>query len=352
VQEVIVVDTSANVVLHPALIDTLRTDRESLNMRFALRQQSGARIDEAAFQNHLQTTVNSLVASVADVLPERTRSVTNALFDVSLDLFAAQLLGQTTKHPHVVTAWHEILPQAIRFLAREPLRLVGSLSNAIDNVASQSGGRPEQWIEVMRTLSPQCDSIDKWLELGKVAAWRAGLVQYRDAALRIARQLPRELAAKCMGLDDAPADRDWLALLDRLKEDPWHAPAKQEDEVSQASPRIVRETGGFRGFGGPCLRPPTVAVCDGELFVADGHARWRLLADVFGTLWHRVPDAPPNSKSPSDVSLDTAGRIRWAGATAELPVLAQSSSSACDGHTLAVTLPTSHHVFLVARVSQ
>jgi hypothetical protein len=356
----------AEPALHLALIEALRADREALNTRFVMRQRTGARIDEAEFQEHLRTTVNALVARVADVFPERTRAVVNALFDVSLDLFAAHLLGADgsapraapsddtkpavpRKHPHVSAAWAEVLPQAVRLLARDPLRIAGSLSNAVDRIAAQTSARPAEWIEVMRDLSAQCESVSQWLDVGRVVAWRAGLVQYREAALQIARTLPRRLAAACLGVRGEPSEIESESWLDRLSADPWLAPAHCLATAPRTTPHLMRAVGGFRGFGGPCLRPPTVAARDGHLFVTDGEGRWQLLADVFGTLWQPIAMSPEAAAHADDVKIDARGRVTWAGAVRELGELAGSSSYACNGHTLAVTVPTSHLVFLVAR---
>lgn len=337
--------------LHPALAAALRADRELLNQRFAARQRAGARIDEPAFQEHLRTTVNELVRGVAGVQPERVRAVVQSLFDLSLDLFAAGLLGPRTKHPHVAAAWRVVLPCAARLLARDPTRLAGCLSNAVDYLAAQPLARPTAWIESMKDLSPHCDSVPLWLEVGKVAAWRAGLVQFRPAALKLLRELPPALAKRSLGVSDDVPEPAWRERLDRLDSDRWYSPAADWADAGRTL-RLVRTAGGFRGFGGPCLRPPHVAAHNGELLVSDGDATWQLLADMFGTFWHRLPAAaskPSDAATASNVSLDSAGRIAWDGMQATFAELAGAGSFACDGHTLAVTLPTSHHVFLVAR---
>ena len=341
--------------IHPSFAETLRADRESLNRRFSMRQQAGARIDEMAFQGHLRTTVNELVRGVASVQPERVRAVVNSLFDASLDLFATGLLGPETKHSHVRTAWHEVLPCATRLLARDPTQVVGCLSNAVDYLASQTDARPAEWITLMCDLSPHCDSVPQWLDVGKIAAWRAGLVQFRSAALHLARQLPLKLAARSVGTPDDMEESAWRERLDRLEADRWLSPIAGQTAEACRSPRIVRTAGGFRGFGGPCLRPPTVITRDGEMFVSDGDSSWQLLADVFGTLWQRVPSLPANSSaasSASKITFDLHGQVDWNGTQHEFAELAEASSFACDGQTLAVTLPTSHHVFLVARAAK
>jgi hypothetical protein len=349
-----VTETTDTVALHPAFVEILRAERESFNHRFALQQRTGARIDDAAFQHHLRTMVNALISDVAKVMPERVRAVANSLFDVSLELFAAGLLGPKTKHPHVASAWREVLPRATKLLARDPARIAGCLSNAVDHLAGHASARPAEWIERMRDLSAQCDSVSLWLNAGKVAAWRAGLVQFRSVALRLAREMPWKLAIRCMGAPDELAESEWRECLDRLDADRWLLPANGRHQKPNSDLQIVRMTGGFRGFGGPCLRPPTVTAIDGALFASDGNVSWQLLADVFGTLWHPVLKTPVKSKASADeskVAIDSRGRVAWNGTQHEFGELAEASSFACDGQTVAVTLPTSHHVFLVARAA-
>jgi hypothetical protein len=350
-QGAVVAEATDEVTWHPAFVEILRADRASFNRRFAQRQRAGARIDDTAFGQHLRTTVNALVADVAKLLPERVRAVVNALFDVSLDLFAAGLLGPSMKHPHVASAWREVLPQTTKLLARDPMRIAGSLSNAVDHMAAHRSARPPEWIALMRDLSPHCDTMPLWLDAGKVAAWRAGMVQYRSAALRLIRALPWELAVRCMGAPVNLTELDWHKCLERLESDRWFSPVAAKADATSMALRIVGITGGFRGFGGPCLRPPTVTASDGALFVSDGDAIWQLLTDAFGTFWQRVPTVPAPSAAPlvsSKVVVDSAGQVAWNGTEHEFSELAEASSYASDGETLALTLPTSHLVFLVA----
>ena len=58
---------------------------------------------------------------------------------------------------------------------------------------------------------------------------------------------------------------------------------------------------------------------------------------------------PSKAAANAGVAIDPKGRVAWNGEDATFGELAESSSQAFDGQTLAVTLPTSHHVFLVAR---
>jgi hypothetical protein len=337
--------------IHPALAEALRADRESLNQRFAQRQHAGARIDEAAFGKHLQTTVNELIGAVARVRPERARAVLNVLFDVSLDLFAAGLMGPSEKHPHVSAAWHEVLPQAAQLLAAEPTRVAGSLSNAAEHLAAHPAARPLEWIDGMRKLASHCDGVAQWLDVGKVLAWRAGLVLYRSAALVLSRTLPWKLAARCFDTPDDVTEADWYKRLDRAEADRWFSLVTGDAATAGRGLRIVRTTGGFRGFGGPCQRRPTAVTEGGRLFIAAGNDTYQLLADAFGTLWQRVAACSPRSTASNAVSINAGGEVIWDGTRQQFAELTDASSFACDGQTLAVTLPTSYHVFLVARAA-
>lgn len=340
--------------IHPALAAVLGEDRESLNQRFRQRQGAGAKIDGSSFQRHLRTSVNELVGAVAAARPERIRAVVNALFDVSLDLFAAGLLGPEARHPHVAAAWQDALPQAVDLLARDPVRVAGCVSNAADHLAAHASGRPSEWVALMARLAPHCDGVSQWLDAGKVAAWKAGLVQYRSDAIDIARELPWKISALAIGMPDDVTQSDWRPRLARLADDRWYLP-QSDPETAERSLRIVRSTGGFRGFDGPCLRPPKVKLLGDRLLVSDGEATWELFADAFGELWRRVETLPAKTAAAagdSKAALDSTGRVSWGTRRERFDELADASSFACDGQTLAVTLPTSNYVFLVACVSK
>ena len=132
----------------------LTAQREALNERFAARLRAGAKIDPGAFQTHLGDTIGPLLTAVHARYPERAPAVLNAMYDASLDLFAASLLGPETKLPAIHQVWTELLPSAIALLAREPVSLVGCLSNATFHVAQQRGTRPELWIDRIRSAAP------------------------------------------------------------------------------------------------------------------------------------------------------------------------------------------------------
>jgi hypothetical protein len=113
----------------------------------------------------------------------------------------------------------------------------------------------------------------------------------------------------------------------------------------------VGQAGAFTGFGGVFSHPPTVRTVGGKLVVSVGDGgHWRMIADAFG-VWFRRTDGlkMKPEPSPTDVAVDSSGTVKWGKVACKAPHLAGHTAVACDGETLAVTIPTSHHVFLFAR---
>ena len=102
------------------------------------------------------------------------------------------------------------------------------------------------------------------------------------------------------------------------------------------------------------MNPPTVGIHDGHVIACDEKSAWRLYADCYGWYMHRLGEAHDFAtavRSPTDktaVHIDDAGRVQWDKTKVEFKHLAGATSQAFDGRTLAVTLPTSYHVFLIA----
>ncbi|WP_136520453.1 hypothetical protein [Cellulomonas telluris] len=116
-----------------------------------------------------------------------------------------------------------------------------------------------------------------------LAAWRCGLVRYRDAALDAAAGLPAEVVRALLAL---PEDADVAAVLDRHRADRWWWPG------APTGAGVLSRAGGFTAWGGPWLTPPRAVAAGptGWGAVADGY-RWSVLADVHGAAVVRVaPD--------------------------------------------------------------
>jgi hypothetical protein len=333
------------------MAEALERNRATLNARFAAAQAGGGRIDPAAFLEHLGDVVEPIVRAVAAEFAEKVDPITLALYDLSLELFAATLLGPESSCPPIAVVWQKLLARVPRLLAREPGRLAGSLTNAVYNLASTAGTRTDEWLERMIALAPLATDVRSYLDCGKILGWRAGMAQYREGALATARQLDSPLAARALGLPEATPAADLKIVIDRLAENPWLSPTDAlANTIDPRRVRIALRAGAFRGFGGTFLRPPTVVFQHDHFLVSDGESTWMLLADLHGSTFQRIDNPPlkPNWTAAA-IQADPDGTLWWGEATARFEELARFSSHASDGKTLAITLPTSHHVFLLAR---
>lgn len=329
------------------LADTLKANRKTLNARFEQYRIAGHQIDGEAFLEHVAGCIEPIARGVSEVLPERVRTTVTELFNVSLDLFATSLLGPGAKVSEVGDVWRQLLPKHTQLVARDPCRVAASLCNAVYNIASQPGARAGEWIERMSGIVSDCDDTAVLLDCGRVLAWQSGMVQYRLAALATARRLHHSVALRLLDLPAEMTPEQTATLLDRLESNPWMTVAAASMPIVSAnSIRCVGTVGAFRGFNGLFLHPPLVGCQHGRFQVSDGHATWELLADAYGDLLCR---SDPMTLQPGHSPLiDAAGKVRWESHTDEFPQFAKSTSSAWDGTTLAVTLPTSHHVYLFA----
>ncbi len=320
----------------------LREQRDELNRRFVAQAHLAGGIDGEAFLNHLAKRVAPIVQSVADVLPECARGVAIELYDLSLELFAANAIGPSAPTPEIQQVWTDILPSIPKLLSRDAAVLAGSLSNAAFNVARADGGRIDFWLGEMSRLAGACDSVTGMLDCGKILAWRAGMVQYRIAAIDTAGAMPHALAVMALGLSNDVQPISLKEQLEYLRCSPWHC-LESTERTSDPQPKYVRTIGDFRGFGGQFMRPPIVARRNDELFATDGLSTWQLLADCYGSLLYRIGgrDAFPQTHS-----RDRDERVDFA--RSKLPELSASASSASICNTVVATYVDSHRITIVA----
>lgn len=337
------------VALPASVVAALEADRDSLNARFMQRLRSGAKIDGEAFLDHLEQAIAPLVEQINDRFPERTRHVLGALYDVSLDLFTASLLGPEAKSDGVKRVWTELLPTVSPLLARDPQAVAGSLCNAAVQISQQAGARPQQWLEQMKTLASSCTSKSDLLKVGVISAWQSGLVQFRSTALRSVKELDATLAARLFHLPASPDTIDIVSLAERLSKNRWMTAEQALAKKALRELLAVGQVGAFSGYGGLFRRPPTVRGDSACLQVSDGTTEWELLADLHGAWFRKTGDATgkfPVNVRHADLTIDHQGTITWHGCSLTQPHLQQVTSVAVCDHTLAVTTHTSHHLFL------
>lgn len=330
------------------LARALAADRAGYNARFSRALAGGARLDPDAFSRHLCLRVQPIVEATAGHEPASAPAVSEALYDLSLALCGKELFG---RFPALALLWEEYLPALAPALCEAPRRVGAALSNAVINLAAEASGRPRPWLAVLRALAPRCASADELLRVGQVLVWRCGLAHYRQSALDVWRTLPHGLQLGTLGLRRSHPSPPTTAQLETQLEDPWHPPGPVPAKEPGRRLALVGRVGHFRGVSGPFLAPPQVMAVSGRIFALDNEACYALHADCFGATLKRFgPALPAGEESAGAFTLAQDGEVRRGALRAHFMRLAGSSSHASDPHTLAVTLPQSHRLFVVAVV--
>lgn len=337
---------------HP-LAQQLANNRSRFNALFVEARRQHPRLDAAAFLDHLRLTVAPIVEAVEHYVPEHTTTVTDVLYNLSLDLVGQDFLGASSRYPFVVAGWQQLLPMLAYHLAADPARLVGAVTNALYTLSLVPGARPQEWIDRLSLLADQCPTVPTLLQVGQVLAWQAGLVHYRASALAVCGQLEPTLARAALNLAPAAASLSIAEVIKQLHADPWLLPAQMTARNTETyALQVVARVGAFRGFGGLFITPPTVTFARDHFVVRDAESHWLLTADAFGATFHRiVPEGPADKTEPSrHFKLEADGRVTMAQyqCAAHFPELANATSAAANDNTLAVTVPLSHAVYLVA----
>jgi hypothetical protein len=338
-------------VISEPFANILRADRDEYNRRFAEARLRYPALTGEAFGEFLLRSVDGIVAAVCSVCPERATEVVSCLYDAALELVGRNLAGPSSRNPTIDEGWRTVLPAAAGHLAEAPGRVTAAVSNGLHHLTVTPGARPARWIRDLASLAADCGDADTFLRAGQVAAWTAGLSQYRTGALEILDTLPNLITAAIL---KAPSGTDVNELRNRLRDNPWYDPSHPEDTGTSSGNRIrvVRRAGAFRGFGGQFTQPPRVTARGDNLLVASGGECWLLTADAYGATFHRHGqaglDAAEQGAGLPPSLIVTGSKVKFDGAVLDLAEWGSVTSAAVADRTLAVTSSLSHAVTLIA----
>lgn len=342
--------------------ETLKRHRDSLNAAFAAARRTDRSLDGTVFADHLVRRVAPLVDRIAEACPEaggRGDAIGLALYAVSLEMLIRGLIGGTDSASAglVALAWEDLFLRMPGRIAEAPRQVTASLANALFNLTTDGGRKaptPENpvgrdWTEAMVRVAPKLESTGAVLDAGAVAAWRCGAAYLRRAALDACGRLPFSVVVSVLNLPDG-SDAAYLeTVLTHLRRDRWYDPGTFPDQQDKAL-RRAGIVGGFAGFGGPFISPPTVTVtAEREIHLRDATGAWRLHADRFGTTLKRDAGASPaaDSRPAGRFKLTAGGRVIRGQATRTFPELAGAAELGDTDDTLAVRPPWSHYVHLI-----
>jgi hypothetical protein len=329
-------------MLSEAFVSVLSVRRAEYNAQFLAARRAAPELDEEAFKAFLATSVEPLVSAVALVDKAALVEVVDVAYGVGLELLAQRLAGPRAHVPALDIGFQQLFPALASFIARAPAVLLPRLCNALQQLSSVPGARPEDWCRALSRLASNAENVEQLLGLGQVLAWLAGLAHYRSGALLLCLRLPQTLVSNALGVPGEELER----TLSRLQQDPWFVPS-----APKLGFRVVGGVGSFRGFGGAFLSPPRVVRVGQQLFVQSGDDSWLLALDAFGCTFHRV-QAEELAGASSDierveVSID-AKQVSAFGQRLPLADTGPLTSVVGNATTLLFTTAHSYAVIVVA----
>jgi hypothetical protein len=329
-----------------ALARALARDRDRFNARVALagRRRDRGRLDPSRLTRHLVERLAPVMEAVEAVAPRSVDAVCAALFDLSLDLVAREVMGAEGRHACADAAWRETLPRLASHLAAAPGRVAAAVTNAALQLELEPTVNAASWLDALAAAAPRCPDVDALLAAGQVLAWRAGMAHWRETAVKVWDRLPDGLASVVLGLD--PAASPPRPELRRALDDPFRTPGAPPGVRAL---RLLGTVGGFRGFGGPFLAPPRLASDGQRLWALDGADGFTLHADCFGRTVVRAQGAPADLGAPAEpLRLAPDGTLSYRGLTSRFATLAGARCCAAAGPLVAALPPHTHRVALVA----
>jgi hypothetical protein len=292
------------------LIELLAADADSLNQM--LRAFSAKQIDSRQIPLWFKKVIEPSFKEFYGHDKEAAFRSFPILYRFMLKALTANFATELAQETALLLMKNPVLTTA------RPERILNSLFVAVKKIAAQSRDAAEKWLNLMQSLIGIVKSEEELFAVGRLAAWRCGMAQFRPEKKSLEKFDERVLSTVFAGLSLEDLDKRWEKEMQPL-----------------ASP-------GFIGFCGPFKWPPLVATDGNNVYAFDGQKIAVLFADRFGCVFH---DCPAELK----------GKLRFGKApkkkkSARLALLLESyvdlSSWVVLQDTLYLTLSSSHAVFV------
>jgi hypothetical protein len=331
--------------ISPALTAALSADRSLYNSQLTMLRSRQPELDFKTVKEFLRIAIDPIVRAVQIADPDRCQFVTQACFEQMLILSEHALLGNNARSLLIQATWQQVVPKLASNLTRDPAAVLALVTNAIDRIATTPNSRPESWISGMATIAPMLDGIEQIRIVGQILAWRAGLAQYRQGALKAARELPGRVGSAMF----SSSVRSWQASVEQHLQQPWwHG----ENSLSPDTSQGVR-VGAFAGWDGAFMTPPKLRAAAEGFWVASGERCFHLVADAFGAVL--IPSnevhfaaATTDGVTPDGVEIRGA-RLRTRQGHWQVSVPKHDLVLTCNADTVCISSPWSHHIWLYPR---
>jgi hypothetical protein len=332
----------------PALAAQLQARRTVLNERFYRSRRVFPDLDPAAFTRFLTDLLDPLVVAAEKIDPGALPQFIDAAFTIGIELTGKKIIGPDARSGAVEKLWKAVFPAVIGRILPHPAPMLVKLSNAAYQLDAEVHARCDEWLSQVTAHARLCDDSATLLALAQVCAWKCGMAHYRRSVVPLLASLPEPL---CRALFQMVDECNWADEAGRFLADPWYSPAYRAGTPRQP---ITYCTGGFRGLGGPFIRPPLAVEHEGKLLLWCDGEWWIVHADRYGVtckrlMTDRCAEIPcplerdgKKSRSGGNGMVIEGGTVAVQGRTFDLTPEGTISGAAFASNTLLVSLENSH----------
>lgn len=260
----------------------LQSRRTVFNERFSIARRLYPDLDAAAFTQFLTDVLDPLAAQVERLDPGALPLFVETAYQIGLELSGKKLIGQGSHSSVHENLWRIIFPSIVTLLLKEPVSLLPKLSNAAHLIDKELHSGVDDWLLSIEQIGPACQDGDALLALAQVSAWKCGMAHFRKSAIPLLTKIPSQ---SCNSLFGTTGIIDWQEEIVQLLADPWYSPMFKS---GKKTPPMHRQTGGFRGFGGPFICPPVAIDYEENLLLFCNNEWWVVHADIFGETCKRL----------------------------------------------------------------
>jgi hypothetical protein len=265
-----------------SFVSLLQSRRTVFNERFNMARRIYPDLDSVAFTQFLTDILDPLAVQVERTDPGALPLFVETAYLIGLELTGKKLIGPGSHSSVHDNLWRITFPSIISLLVKEPGSLMSKLSNAAHQIDTEIHSGVDDWLLSIEQIGPHCKDTDSLLSLAQISAWKCGMAHFRNSAIPLLTKTP---ALCCNILFGTTGIVDWQHEIEQLQADPWYSPKFKTDKKGLPA---QRQAGGFRGFGGPFIRPPLAIDFEEKLLLWCDNEWWIVHADIFGITCKRL----------------------------------------------------------------
>jgi hypothetical protein len=320
---------------------------------FLMAKSAKPSLDHEIFTYYLLDILAPALDGLNGKSPESIERVTDSLYTTILELLQKGFLGGSKKQDPFESCFKQFVLAFPDRIADRPDEFLKHITQALIQLCTTSGARPEEWTRLMIQCNPASRTYEELLQTGFAAAWRSGMAHYRKKAFQIIQNSTPEIIHQLLNRNEPPSPVEVKTIIENMSRNPWLT-VEQAAQNIQTSTRlsIVAQAGGFTGFGGLFISPPSIRSNGEELVAICGEHAWTLFADCYGKVF--LPsdgDSTAFINPKTDFNYYPNGTVSYGSYNAVFSDLSNANSFAALGGTFAVTIPYSHSIYLIAPVA-